>query len=188
MDLLWNDERKGKFVGNVGLITTRGKKGDNIMAAEWTHQVSYSPGILSVSIGNGKISGKNIVESKEFGINLASVDQNVMASVAGGSHGDVINKIEVLKELGFKFSDAKKIKTLMVNGSALQAECKLIKKLDCGTHTTYFGEIVELYPISDKDPLIYTGKAYWHKGKKIEKPEQEFLDKIAELVKKHTKA
>jgi hypothetical protein len=39
MDLLWNDRRTRQFVTNVGLITSDGPLGTNIMAAEWTHLV-----------------------------------------------------------------------------------------------------------------------------------------------------
>ena len=34
MDLLWNDKRTRQFVTNIGLITTAGPLGRNIMAAE----------------------------------------------------------------------------------------------------------------------------------------------------------
>ena len=46
MDLPWGDEKTTKFVTNVGLITSNGPYGYNIIAAEWTHQVSYSPSLI----------------------------------------------------------------------------------------------------------------------------------------------
>ncbi len=50
MDLPYSDERSSKFVTNVGLITSFGPHGHNIMAAEWTHRVSYSLGIIVVIV------------------------------------------------------------------------------------------------------------------------------------------
>ncbi|MBI2110294.1 hypothetical protein HYT51_00760, partial [Candidatus Woesearchaeota archaeon] len=47
VDLPWGDPRTIKFVTNVGLITSTGPHGDNVMSAEWTHQVSYSPGLIA---------------------------------------------------------------------------------------------------------------------------------------------
>jgi flavin reductase (DIM6/NTAB) family NADH-FMN oxidoreductase RutF len=47
MDLLWNDRRTRQFVTNVGLITSDGPLGPNIMAAEWTHHISYSPSLIA---------------------------------------------------------------------------------------------------------------------------------------------
>ncbi len=50
MDLPYGDIKTWKFATNVGLITSNGPVGHNIMAAEWTHMVSYSPGLIAVSI------------------------------------------------------------------------------------------------------------------------------------------
>ena len=41
MDIPWGSEGTRKFVTNVGLITSDDPHGNNIMAAEWTHLVSY---------------------------------------------------------------------------------------------------------------------------------------------------
>ena len=57
------------------------------MAAEWTHQISYSPGLIMVNIGFDKATADNIKKNKEFGISLAADDQNIVSSVAGGSSG-----------------------------------------------------------------------------------------------------
>ena len=54
MDLPWGDEKTVQFITNVGLITSNGPFGDDIMSAEWTHHVSYSPGLISVCIGKSK--------------------------------------------------------------------------------------------------------------------------------------
>ena len=117
MNLLSGDEKTKKFVTNVGLITSSGPHGDNIMSAEWTHQASYSPGIIIISIGNKKATLENIKKTKEFGVSLAAVDQIVIASVAGKTSGREFDKIKALKEIGCSFYKANKIKALMVDGA-----------------------------------------------------------------------
>ena len=47
MDLSWNDRKTRQFVTNVGLITSEGPLGPNIMAAEWIHHISYSPSLVA---------------------------------------------------------------------------------------------------------------------------------------------
>jgi hypothetical protein len=42
MELPWNDPRSNKFVTIIGLITSRGSSGPNIMTYEWTHHLSIS--------------------------------------------------------------------------------------------------------------------------------------------------
>ena len=57
MDIKYGGPEARRFITNVGLITSNGPLGHNIMACEWTHQVSYSPGLITVCIGhdNAKI-------------------------------------------------------------------------------------------------------------------------------------
>src|SRR3990167_9063066 len=118
MNIPWGSEPAKKFVTNVGLITSKGPYGDNIMSAEWTHQVSYEPGLIAICLKSSEATHSNIKETKEFGINLSAQDQNVLASVAGKNSGKNVNKIDVLKELGFRFFRAKKINAFMVEGAA----------------------------------------------------------------------
>ncbi|MCX6815784.1 MAG: flavin reductase family protein [Candidatus Aenigmarchaeota archaeon] len=186
MDLPWGDEKTVKFATNVGLITSNGPNGQNIMAAEWTHQVSYSPGIIVVSIGLDKATETNIKKTKEFGVSLAAADQNVLASVAGGSSGKDVDKIKVLKDMGFEFCNAKKINTLMVKGAILNIECKLIKEEKIGDHTMFIGEVLDA-SAADKKPLIYHGLKYWTLGEQIQKPGPDVMEKIKKLNEKYKK-
>ena len=87
MDLPWNDERSNKFITNVGLITSDGPSGADVMACEWTHHLSYSLGLIAVCIGPEKTTHENIKQTKEFGVNLCSTDQSIMSSIAGGYTG-----------------------------------------------------------------------------------------------------
>ena len=157
MDLPWNDERSNKFITNVGLITTNGPCGVDVMACEWTHHVSYRPGLIAVCIGPNKATHENIKQTKEFGVNLCSTDQSIMSSVAGGYTGSRYNKINALKELGFEFYEAKKIKVTMIKGAALNIECILSKEIPLGDHTTFIGEAIKASNNADKVPLAYHG-------------------------------
>ncbi len=185
MDLPWGDERTKKFVTNVGLITSNGPYGYDIMAAEWTHHVSYSPGMIAVCINSKSATNANIKRTKEFGVGLCAFDQNVLSSVAGGSSGKNVNKIEALKELGFEFFKAKKINVLMAEGAAMNAECRLHKKIELGSYTAFVGEVVWLYPGNEKEPLVYHGQKYFKLGEIMQKPSQGEMDRIKSIVEKH---
>src|SRR3989344_9388879 len=108
VDIPWGSDEAKAFITNVGLITSTGKVGENIMAAEWTHHISYSPGMIAVCINKiNQATAVNIKETKQFGVNIAATDQNVIASITGNAHGQSVDKMKVLKELGYKFSKAK---------------------------------------------------------------------------------
>lgn len=51
MDIPYGSLAHHAFVTNVGLVTSTGPHGENIMAAEWTHHLSYKPGMVAVCLG-----------------------------------------------------------------------------------------------------------------------------------------
>jgi len=190
MDLGWGNPKASKWATNIGLITSDGPNGPNIMAAEWTFYLSYSPAMISVHIGGGetgKATAENIMKSREFGVSLAASDQNVISSIAGGSSGRDVDKISLLKEMGFGFYDGRKISAPMVKGAATNAECRLKEIKVTGDHTMFIGEVVEIDSDASKQPLVYSGNKYYSLGEQAGKPEQGVLDRIDQLKAKHTK-
>ena len=187
MDLPWNDEKSNQFITNVGLITSDGPFGSNIMACEWTHHISYQPGLIAVSLGDTKVTVENIRRSKEFEGNLCASDQSVISSAAGGYTGSKYDKITTLKEIGFEFYKAKRINALMVKGAALNIECRLYKEITLGDHITYVGEVVDASNNPDKMPLAYHKGKYWIMKTNLVKPSIEEHQRIKKVVEKYSK-
>lgn len=187
MDLGWGNPKAKNFVTTVGLITSDGPNGPNIMAAEWTFYVSYSPALISVHVGKrGKATEENIRATREFGVSITADDQNVVSSIAGGSTGKEVDKIGMLRELGTKFYKAKKIGVLMVEGAAMNAECRLLETHDVGDHYMHVGEVVEI-DSHEKTPVAYHDNKYWKLGEQLQRPGQDVLDKIEQLKIKYAK-
>jgi len=186
MDLPWGSDESEQFITNVGLITSDGPHGPNVMSAEWTHHISYSPGLIAVCVGFNRATYENIKKTKEFGVNICSTEQSVMASISGNYSGKETDKITALKELGLKFYKAKKIKPPMIEGAALNAECKLFKEIPLGDHVMFVGEVVHA-SASGKEPLAYHKGKYWLMDKNVKKPSEEERAKIREIVEKHRK-
>ncbi len=190
MDLGWGNEKASKFVTNVGLITTDGPNGANIMAAEWTYYVSWSPALIAVHLGGGKTAkatSENIMATREFGVSIAAADQHVISSIAGGSSGRDVDKISVLKEMGAQFYPAKGIKPLLLKGAATNIECRLIEAKELGDHTVFIGEMLSIETDMAKEPLLYSFGKYYAVGERLHKPEQGVLDKIEQLKAKFSK-
>jgi len=190
MDLGWGNEKASKFVTNVGLITTEGPNGANIMAAEWTYYVSWSPALIAVHLGGGKTAkatSENIMATREFGVSIAADDQHVFSSIAGGSSGRDVDKIAVLREMGAQFYASKNIKPLLLKGAASSIECRLIEAKELGDHTMFIGEMVSIETDMAKSPLLYSFGKYYKEGEQLHKPEQGVLDKIEQLKAKFAK-
>ncbi|MBI2139323.1 flavin reductase family protein [Candidatus Woesearchaeota archaeon] len=187
MDLPWGDEKSVKFITNVGLITSNGPHGNNISAIEWTHHVSYSPGLIAVCLRPGEATHENILKTKQFGINLCAAGQNILSSVAGGYTGKQHDKIGGLKELGFEFYPGKKIDVPMVKNAALAVECKLVETLKPGTHTIFIGEVLNAENNPEQEPLAYHKGRYWKLAEPISKPSPEKLAEIKAVLDRHRK-
>ena len=188
MDLSWNDRRTRQFLTNVGLITSDGPNGPNVMAAEWTHHISYSPSLIAVNIRGRNTTAENIIDSKEFGANLAAEDQNILCSLAGRYSGKQLDKIAFFKEIGVVFYKANKIKALLIRGAAMNAECKLIRQEEIGDHIMFVGEIIEITADENIKPLVYHNGKYWKLGDNLPSPRQEILDGINQFANKYQKS
>ena len=187
MDLKYGNPARHPFVTNVGLITSNGPHGHNVMAAEWTYQISYDPGLIAISVGPSKATHDNIEETKYFGVNIATEDQNAVASIAGGMTGKKVDKISALKDMGFTFSQGEHFDLLLVDDSALMMECKMIEQVTRGDHTVFIGEVVSIKHDETKKPLLYHDGKYWGVGRELPKPADEERKNMEAFVKKHTK-
>ena len=187
MNIPWGSKVAEKFITNVGLITSDGPIGPNIMACEWTQHISYSPGLIAICIGHNSATTKNIRKTKQFGVNLCATDQNVMSSVAGGYSGKETDKISALKELGFGFYKAKKIKAPMVKGAAANIECRMFKEITIGDHIVFVGKAVAV-SASNKEPIAYHQGKYWSMTKNVRKPSDSKRKKIREIAEKFSRS
>jgi flavin reductase (DIM6/NTAB) family NADH-FMN oxidoreductase RutF len=77
-------------------------------------------------------TAENIKASKEFGVNLAAEDQNMLCSLAGKYSGKHLDKVAFFREIGIVFYKANKIRALLIRGAAMNAECKLMRHEEFG--------------------------------------------------------
>jgi len=176
-----------KFVTGVGLVTSNGPAGYNIMACEWTFNISYEPFLIACAINFRDATNANIKKTKVFGASIAGDKQATLASASGGATGWEYNKIAALKELGFKFSKAKKIDVLMPKDTALSAECKVIKIIRLGDHDLFVGKVVN-WSVNEKiNPYAKHQGRYWYIGKNLPKPSDKRRAEIEAIIEKHKK-
>ncbi len=155
------------------MITSRGTKGPNIMAAEWVLQISYNPVLIAIFIHKGSQTLKNIEKTKEFGVNVASKEQTAEISVAGGYSGFEIDKMSL--ENIFKTFTPQKIKTPMITGCTINAECNLVRKEKLGDHVMLVGKVVHIKHDDTKSPLLYHRGRYFGLGQMVEPDRQEVV-------------
>jgi flavin reductase (DIM6/NTAB) family NADH-FMN oxidoreductase RutF len=187
MDMKHGSDEANMFFTNLSMITSRGKWGDNIMTAEWVHQASYSPAIVIINIHGHDATAENIIESGEFGINMASVEQAGIIAIPGHTSGKTVDKFGVLKELGVEFYKASKIDVQMVKGAVLNLECKVTKHEIVGDHTMFIGEVVAITMASDAKPLVFRAATGFFKTEERIPHVGPAKEKLDALIAKHKK-
>lgn len=154
------------FATGVSLITSCGPHGQNVMAAEWTMQISYKPMLMAVFIHEGTATFANIKKTKEFGINVSSEDQTKSVNIAGGYSRKEIDKLKI--EDSFNAIKPGKIKPPMIAGCIVNAECKLVTMKKLGDHIMVVGKVVAISYDASKKPLLYHKGRYFRIGSTIE--------------------
>lgn len=187
MDLKYGSDEAKKFITNVGLITSVGKNKENIMSAEWTHVISYSPWLVMINIGDYTATAENILETKEFGVSVASEAQDHICSIAGSGTGKELDKIGMLKEIGVEFVKSKKIAPPLVSGAALNLECKVIKHEKIGNKIMVIGEVVNSSVEPKTNPIIFSSGGYKKLSDFVGSKPRIDANRLEELTNKYRK-
>ncbi len=139
------------FTTTVGLLTTSDGRGPNVMAAEWTFNVSYEPFLIMVVVRPHHATHGAIEATKEFGVSLCSEGQARQAHFAGSYSKDEMDKLS--SEM-FETYPATQIRAPLIKGAILNAECKLVGQFTVGDHTAFVGEVVAATWDPSKRPLV----------------------------------
>ncbi len=153
------------FATGLSLITSTGPAGSDVMAAEWTMQVSYEPMLIAVFIHDGSSTLENIKRSRCFGVNVASEEQATLVSIAGGFSRKEVDKLG----LDSLFTTYRTRSGLpMIKGCVVNAECLVHKIQRTGDHEMVIGRVYSIRHDEDKKPLIYHRNRYFGMCRPIE--------------------
>lgn len=103
-------------------------------------QITSSPAQIAVSCNRDNFTHDKIEESGKFGISVLAEDssQDIIGTF-GYKSGRDINKFEDQKfTLGSKL-----VMPLFCEESVATFECKVVNKLEVGTHTIFIGEVID---------------------------------------------
>lgn len=150
------------FKLSYGLYVVGSKSGDKLNGyiANTVFQVTAEPAQLAISCSKDNYSSKLIEESGAFTISILQqeVAQNII-SVMGYKSGQEINKFE-----GLNFIEGSKGAPILTDGCLAWFDCKVVQKLDVGSHILFIGSVIDSKLIDEtKEPLTY---AYYKEVKK----------------------
>jgi flavin reductase (DIM6/NTAB) family NADH-FMN oxidoreductase RutF/rubredoxin len=143
-----------------GLYVVCSKNNDkyNGQIANAIFQVTSEPPTLAISINKKNLTHELIEKSKVFTISILSEETPLtFIGTFGFKSGRDINKFE-----GTKYKIGKTKTPIVLDYTIAYIECKLIDKINAGTHTIFIAEVVEADVINENSPMTYE---FYHKVK-----------------------
>jgi flavin reductase (DIM6/NTAB) family NADH-FMN oxidoreductase RutF len=125
------------------LVSCVDKTGNpNVLPLAWAMPTSHDPPLVAISIGLNRYSHSLIEETREFVINLPTVDIVKETLTCGRTSGKNHDKFS---ETGLTPLPARKVKAPIIKECIAHLECKLHSQFKTGDHTVFVGEIIEAY-------------------------------------------
>jgi flavin reductase (DIM6/NTAB) family NADH-FMN oxidoreductase RutF len=125
------------------LVSCVGKRGrPNIITLAWAMPTSINPPLVAVSIAPRRHSYLLIEKTKEFVVNIPTMNILNETLFCGRKSGKYYDKF---KETGLTASRSRKVKPPIIKECLAHLECKLHNQFSTGDHTIFVGEIVEAY-------------------------------------------
>jgi flavin reductase (DIM6/NTAB) family NADH-FMN oxidoreductase RutF len=125
------------------LVSCVGKTGKpNVLPLAWAMPTSRDPALVAVSVAPSRYSHGLIEETKEFVVNLPTLDIIEETLACGRTTGKTTDKFA---ETGLTPLPARKVKAPIIKECIAHLECKLHSQFKTGDHTIFVGEVVTAY-------------------------------------------
>lgn len=114
----------------------------NLITLAYVGKVCLKPPIIAIGINTTRHSFKLIEEHHEFVINYPMIDQLKDMDFCGTRSGRDVNKWE---QLGLTKEKGKFVQVPLVKEFPWNMECKVVNRLELGSHVCFFGEVVAVH-------------------------------------------
>ncbi len=111
----------------------------NVMTAAWTGIINSEPPMTYVSIRPSRYSHEIISKTKEFVINMTTLNLVKAADFCGVKSGRTVNKF---KEMNLTASPCSVVQAPQIEESPVCVECKVVDVQSFGSHDMFLAEIV----------------------------------------------
>jgi flavin reductase (DIM6/NTAB) family NADH-FMN oxidoreductase RutF/rubredoxin len=150
---------------SYGLYVVSSKKGDrfNGQIVNTVIQVCAEPPIIAVAINKENLTHEFISDSKVYTVSVLSKETSMkFIGLFGWKSGRDLDKYKDAKhKIGLTGAP------IILDHAVAYLEAEVIKKIDVGTHTLFFGKIVAAEVLNDAEPMTY---AFYHNVKKGKAP------------------
>lgn len=152
--------------GPTILVSSSYKDKTNIMTAAWCMPVGHKPPMLAVAIGKTRFTHDLIIQSKQFAVNIPSLELLRQVWCCGTTSGEKDDKFALC---GLTPVEGSHIKTPLIEECLGAIECRLDSYPTAGDHSIIVGEVLAVWvkPNVFKDRLkVETSLTLHHLGGK----------------------
>lgn len=159
------------------LVTVADKQGrDNVFTVAWTGTICSDPAMVSISVRPERYSYHMIEETGEFVINLTTEELAFATDYCGVKSGRDEDKFAAMK---LTKGEPLKVKVPTIAESPVNIECKVVNKLELGSHHMFMAEVVAVqaddkyldetgrFRLDLSKPLVYSHGEYYSMGEKL---------------------
>jgi flavin reductase (DIM6/NTAB) family NADH-FMN oxidoreductase RutF len=136
----------------------------NIITVAWAMPTSVNPPLVAISIAPRRYSHSLIEETKEFIVNIPTIeilDETFLCGAVSGRNHDKFREAHLTP------LSARKVKPPIIRECVAHLECRLKNQFTTGDHTIFVGEIVEAYADRETFSGVYNlekAKMIFHLG------------------------
>jgi flavin reductase (DIM6/NTAB) family NADH-FMN oxidoreductase RutF len=140
------------LTSTVGLLVTRNRGTQNVMAAEWTYFVAKAPPHVAVVLSSGTLSQGLIGSGDPFTVTLCSAGQADLADFAGSFSGRDVDKTAAA---AMTLRPGLRADVPWIDGGVLAMECVQTRRVDFPGYHMIVGEVVQAHwPEQPLSPLV----------------------------------
>lgn len=161
----------------VVMVSLRGADGrNNIITIGWTGTVCSDPPMVSISVRPERFSFKQLMDTREFVINLTTRNLAWATDYCGVKSGRDVDKFKVLNLTPI---DGVKTGAPMIAESPVNIECRVTQVLPLGTHHMFLAEVLAVHAdekymdadgkfrLEKADPIVYSHGTYLTTGESL---------------------
>ncbi len=147
------------------LLSCVGKAGKpNITTLAWAMPTSNEPPLVAISVSPKRHSYTLIEETREFIINIPTLELLQATCACGNFSGRSFDKF---KKAGLTPIPAKKVKAPAIRECIAHLECSVDSSVTTGDHTIFVGRILEAYAnpgVFTEKYILESAKMLYHAG------------------------
>ncbi|MBI5563007.1 MAG: flavin reductase [Deltaproteobacteria bacterium] len=145
-----------RIIHGVYVISTVHDGRVNAMTAAWVARASFSPPLITVSVGKTRYSHGMIKASGVFAVNVLGPD-----NVETGKRYGLKSGARTDKFAGVEY-DTKTTGSPILREAVAWMDCKVVSHHDAGDHTLFIGEVVDAGVLREGTAtLIYDRDAFF---------------------------